>query len=351
MSERETRVVTLTSYANGTAITEANFGIETRKLPELSEGQLLLQTLVLSPEPYMRGRMTGLDTFYIPQLRLNETITGFGVARVIASKNPRYEAGQVVHGVIEWAEYSVWSGGDKTGLSFVASGDDSGLKAISIYAKPYARALDVIGDTGMTAYFGVTEVIKPMPNETVVISSAAGSVGSIAGQIAKIRGATVVGITGSDEKCRAIVEKLGFDAAVNYKSATFAEDLRAATKKAPDVYIDNVGGSVSQTVMLQMNWPGRVLEIGQISTYDDEGGGWKMDLRPIHDNCLQFNGYHPFRFIDYFPGAKAQLGHWLETGRIKALDTVYHGIENAPKAFAGLLRGANTGKMLIQLAD
>ena len=351
MSERETRVVTLKSYANGTAITEANFGIETRTLPAITDGQYLLQTLELSPEPYMRGRMTGVDNFYLPQLPLNQAVSGFGVARVIESKHPRYKGGEVVYGMIDWAEHAIWSGGDNSNLSIVAGGDDSGLRPISIYAKPFARALDVLGVTGLTAYFGVTEVIKPMPNETVVISSAAGSVGSIAGQIAKIRGAKVVGIAGSEEKCRVLTEKLGFDAAISYKSATFSEDLRAATGKAPDVYIDNVGGSVSQTVMLQMNWPGRVLEIGQISTYDDEGGGWKMDLRPIHDNCLQFNGYHPLRFVDYFPGALAQLGHWLDTGRIKALDTVLNGIENAPKAFAGMLRGANTGKMLVHLAD
>ena len=351
VSDRATRVVVLKKYANGTAITESHFGIEPRPLPELAEGEILLETLDLSPDPYMRGRMMGLDNFYLPQLPLNEVIRGFGVARVISSGNPEYKPGEIVYGIVEWAERSVWNGRHKNDLSAVVGGDGSGLKPISAYARPYARALDVVGITGITAYFAVTEIAKPRPGETTLISSAAGSVGSIAGQIAKLRGSRVIGLAGSDEKCRVLTERLGFDAALNYKSSSLEAQLREVMPKGPDIYIDNVGGALSQTIMLQMRWPARVVDIGQISTYDDEGGGWTVDLRPIHNNCLQLNGYHPLIFVDYFPAALAQLGHWLETGKIVALDTVVNGIENAPKAFTGLFRGANVGKMIVHVAD
>ena len=295
--------------------------------------------------------MTGLDNFYLPQLALNETIRGFGVARVLGSANPEYRPGDVVYGIVEWAEHSVWNSRNKTDLSVVVGGDGSGLKPISPHAKPYARALDVVGITGITAYFAVTEVAKPRPGETTLISSAAGSVGSIAGQIAKLRGSRVIGLAGSDEKCRVLTERLGFDAALNYKSPSLQAELGRTMPRGPDLYIDNVGGALSQTVMSQMRWPARVVDIGQISTYDDEGGGWTVDLRPIHNNCLQLNGYHPLIFVDYFPAALAQLGHWLQSGRIVALDTVVRGIENAPKGFTGLFRGANVGKMIVHVAD
>jgi NADPH-dependent curcumin reductase CurA len=349
--DQSTRVVVLKNYANGKTITESDFGIERRALPELSKGAVLLETLELSPDPYMRGRMMGIDNFYLPQLKLNEVISGFGVARVLASKIPEYQPGQIVYGIIDWADRSVWDGSNKTDLSYVVGGGGSGLIPISPYAKPYARALDVVGITGITAYFAVTEVAKPQPWETMLISSAAGSVGSIAGQIAKLRGARVIGLAGSDEKCRALTERLGFDAALNYKSASLETQLRHLMPKGPDVYVDNVGGSLSQMIMSQMRWPARIVEIGQISTYDDVGGGWITDVRPIHNNCLQFTGYHPGIFLDYFPSAVAQLGHWLETGRMIALNTVVNGIDNAPKAFTGLFRGDNVGKMLLHVAD
>jgi NADPH-dependent curcumin reductase CurA len=351
MSDRFTQAVVLKKYANGTAVTEANFSIETKPLPDISDGEVLLETLELSPDPYMRGRMTGLDNFYLPQLQLNETIRGFGVARVLKSRHPDYKSGQILYGTIEWADRSIWSGSDNTHLSVVVGGGGSGLQPISPYAKPYARALDVVGITGITAYFGITEFAKPQPGETILISSAAGSVGSIAGQIAKLRGARVVGLAGSNEKCRVLTERLGFDAALNYKSDDLEAQLQASMPNGPDVYVDHVGGQISQMVMSQMRWPARILEIGQISTYDDEGGGWTMDIRPIHNNCLQWTGYQPLIFVDYFPGALAQLGHWLQTGKIVALDTVFNGIENGPKAFTGLFRGDNVGKMIVHVAD
>jgi NADPH-dependent curcumin reductase CurA len=347
----DTRIIVLNGYANGTAIEESHFGIQKRSLPGLADGEILLETLELSPDPYMRGRMTGVDTFYLPQLVVGEVILGFGVARVLESKHSAYPVGQVVYGMIEWADRSIWNGNDGSSLSTVVGGGGSGLTPIHPDATPYARALDVIGITGLTAYFCITEFAKPQPHETVLISSAAGSVGSISGQLAKLRGSRVIGLAGSDEKCRVLTERLGFDAALNYKSPTLEADLRELMPNGPDLYLDHVGGSLSQMIMFQMRWPARVVEIGQISTYNDVGGGWTLDVRPIHNNCLQFTGYQPLFFVDQFPGALAQLGHWLKTGRIVALDTVFNGLENAPKAFIGLLRGENVGKMVVHLAD
>lgn len=349
MSNNTTRVIILKSYANGTAITESNFSLENRELPEISDGEVFLQTLELSPEPYMRGRMTGEANYYVPQLPLNQVISGFGVARVLGSKHPAFEPGQVVYGVVEWADRWIWKAGKDPFQTGVVGG--LGLVPISPYAQPYARALDVVGVTGMTAYFAITQVARPGPRETMLISSAAGSVGSIAGQIAKIHGTRVVGLAGSDEKCRVLTEKLGFDAALNYKSATLEQQLKELIPGGPDIYVDNVGGALSQMIMYQMHWPARVVEIGQISTYDDPDGGWTMDIRPLHKNGLQFTGYNPLIFHEYAASAAVQLGEWVRTGKIIALETVVNGVENATKALMGLFKGDNIGKMIVHVAD
>jgi NADPH-dependent curcumin reductase CurA len=339
-----TRFVVLNSYANGTALSESHFSIESKVLAPLAEGEVLLQTLVLSPDPYMRGRMTGVDNFFLPQFELRAPLVGFGVARVVESRNPDYEAGQIVHGSMEWAQMSKLGGkADLAGLGSVQPVDPQ--------AKPYRRALDVLGITGLTAYFGALDVAQPRRGETMLISGAAGSIGSIVGQIAKIRGARVIGLAGSDSKCAVLQDKLGFDAALNYRSATLEGQLRELMPIGPDIYYDNVGGALSQMVMKQMQRPARVIECGQISTYDEQGGGWTVDIRPIHGQGLRWEGFTPLQFLEFFPGALAQLGHWLRNGKLIALETVIDGFENAPRSLAGLFRGDNLGKMLLQVAD
>ena len=351
MAERSVRVVVLKSHARETPVTESNFGVETRSLPGLANGEILLQTLELSPDPYMRGRMTGLES-YLPKLPLNEPIQGFGVARVVESRHSAYQPGQVLLGVIDWSDYSLWrEGKDQTGLSQGIGVDSNRLLPVSPYAVPYARALDVVGMTGITAHLAMMEVAKPQPGETVVISAAAGSVGSIAGQIAKLCGARVIGIAGTEEKCGLLIGRLGFDAALNYKSRTLASDLRDLVPKGADVYVDNVGGALGQMVMSQMSWPARIVQIGQISTYGDKSGWTPEAVHPVHDSRLAPVRFHATMFSDRIPGALTQLGLWLEEGKVIGLDTVYDGIENAPKAFIGLMQGENIGKMRIHLAD
>ena len=343
MSNHTTRFVVLNDYANGVALNESHFSLQSKTLAPLAEGEVLLQTLVLSPDPYMRGRMTGVENFFLPQFELRVPLIGFGVARILESKNPEFQPGQIVHGSIEWAERSTWGG---EGL--VASLGKPEI--IDPQLKPYRRALDVLGITGLTAYFGALEVARPRRGETMLISGAAGSIGSIVGQIAKIRGARVIGIAGSEDKC-AVLKDLGFDATLNYRSASLEGQLRELMPFGPDIYYDNVGGALTQTVMNQMQRPGRVIECGQISTYDQQGGGWNLDIRPIHGNGLSWEGFTPLQFVEFFPGALAQLGYWLRSGKVKALETVIEGFENAPRSLAGLFRGENIGKMLLHVAD
>jgi NADPH-dependent curcumin reductase CurA len=344
MSDRTTRFVILDSYANGVALSESHFSLQSKTLAPLAEGEVLLQTLVLSPDPYMRGRMTGVENFFLPQFELRVPLVGFGVDRILESKNPAYRPGQLVHGSLEWAERSTWGGEGR--IASLGS-----LEILDPQLKPHRRALDVLGITGLTAYFGALEVARPRRGETMLISGAAGSIGSIVGQIAKIRGARVIGLAGSERKCAVLKDQLGFDAALIYRSASLESQLRELMPFGPDVYYDNVGGALTQTVMKQMQRPGRVIECGQISTYDEQGGGWTVDIRPIHGQGLRWEGFTPLQFLEFFPGALAQLGHWLRNGKLIALETVIDGFENAPRSLAGLFRGDNLGKMLLQVAD
>jgi NADPH-dependent curcumin reductase CurA len=344
VNNRTTRFVVLNSYANGTALSESHFSLESKTLAPLGEGEVLLQTLALSPDPYMRGRMTGVENFFLPQFELRVPLVGFGVARILESRNPVYPVGQIVHGSIEWAQMSNWGAN-----LYVAS--LGSLELLDPQIKPHRRALDVLGITGLTAYFGALEVARPRRGETMLISGAAGSIGSIVGQIAKIRGARVIGLAGSDQKCAVLKEQLGFDTALNYRSASLERQLRELMPTGPDIYFDNVGGALTQMVMWQMQRPARVIECGQISTYDQDGGGWTLDIRPIHGQGLSWEGFTPVQFQEFFPGALAQLNYWLRSGKVIALETVISGFENAPRSLAGLFRGDNLGKMLLHVAD
>jgi NADPH-dependent curcumin reductase CurA len=346
VTNRTTRCVVLNSYANGTALTESHFSLQSKRLAPPAEGEVLLQTLALSPDPYMRGRMTGVENFFLPQFELRVPLVGFGVARILESNNRAYQPGQIVHGTIEWAELSKWGAGSQ-----LVAGLGS-LEILDPQLKPHRRALDVLGITGLTAYFGALEVARPRRGESMLISGAAGSIGSIVGQIAKkVRGARVIGLAGSDRKCAVLTEQLGFDAALNYRSTTLEQQLRELMGTGPDVYFDNVGGDLTQMVMKQMQRPARVIECGQISTYDQQGGGWTLDIRPIHGQGLSWEGFTPVQFVEFFPAALAQLGHWLRNGKLIALETVINGFENAPQSLAGLFRGDNIGKMLLHVAD
>jgi NADPH-dependent curcumin reductase CurA len=347
-----TRVVTLTSHANGRAVEPADFTIVEQDLPEIEDGQARLRTVALSVDPALRVQLTGLDDF-VPSLPLGSPIYSTGVARVLDSRIPGLVAGDVVTGVLAWAEEWVWRpvAEHALGEALLAKVHPLGstLEKIGESVRPVSRALGVLGVSGITAYFGMLEVGRPLPHETVLVSGAAGSIGSLAGQIAKLQGARVIGLAGSAEKRRVLVERLGFDAALDYRAENFADQLTELLPDGPDLYFDNVGGAVSNTVMWAMRRGSRVVECGQISTYDDPGGGWTVDVRPIHANGLRFESFTTFHFQRFIPAALAQLSSWLDTGQLHALETRLDGLDSAPSAITRMFRGENTGKMVIAL--
>ena len=210
--------------------------------------------------------------------------------------------------------------------------------------------LGVLGANGLTAFFGVLAVARPQAGETILISSAAGGVGSVAGQIAKICGARVIGLCGSPAKCLVLTEQLGFHAALSYRSPDWEAQLRDILPNGPDIYFDNVGGRLSQAIMATMRRPARVIECGQISTYDDADGGWQVDIRPIHRQGLRFEGFTPALFTEFEPAAVAQLSHWIETGKLTVLESEYRGLGSAPSALIDVLHGGNVGKGFVTLA-
>lgn len=263
------RRIVLIEYANGVNPTEKNFELQNCEIPSLSEKEVLLKTLYLSVDPYMRGCMTGVEGYYYPQFPLGDAIVSNGVAQVVESKHPLFQPGDLVEGLMAWQDFCV-----SNGVGELSEG--KGLRQVNPNIKKLSHAVGILGMPGMNAYFGILEVARPKRGETVLISGAAGAIGSAAGQIAKLLGARVIGLAGSEEKIQ-MLQEIGFDSALNYKSPQLSEEIKAACPERPDVYFDNVGGQTSQTVMWTMRHPARVIECGQISTYDDPDGGWLVN--------------------------------------------------------------------------
>jgi NADPH-dependent curcumin reductase CurA len=329
----------------GDALREEHFELRETALRPLADGEVLLETVCLSVDPYLRGCMTGMTNYYIPQLDLRAPIHSLGVARVLDSRLPGYAAGELVVGSIDWSARSILSARTIAERP-VGRGT---LRRLTPAEDHPSRYLGVLGITGITAFFGIVGAAKPRRGETMVVSAAAGAVGSVAGQIAKILGARVIGLASSPDKRSVLVDRLGFDAALDYRSPALAQDVLKLVPDGPDIYFDNVGGAVSQAIMSTMRRPARVIECGQISSYDDQNGGWTVDIRPIHQHGLQFESFTPSHFSEFEPAAMAQLEHWLDTGRLVALETVHHGIESVPAAMLELFRGGNIGKTVVLL--
>jgi NADPH-dependent curcumin reductase CurA len=338
------RTVVLASYSRGAPIEETDFEIRSGDEPEIRDGEVLLATIALSVDPYLRSCMVGVDNFFLPQFELGQPIYSAGVARVLRSRLTGYDVGDLLSGTIDWADRSVWSPSGRM------IGPDATLRPVGPGVRKPSHALGALGLNGLTAFFGVLAVARPRRGETFLVSGAAGGVGSIAGQIAKIAGARVIGLAGTQEKRALLVERLGFDAALDYRSKELADELFALVPDGVDVYFDNVGGELSQTVMRTMTYPARVVECGQIATYDEEDGGWRVDIRPIHGGSLRFQSFTPVPFMEYAPGALAQLAHWMDTGKLVIIETEHTGLESAPRALVDLFRGGNIGKAVVQVA-
>jgi NADPH-dependent curcumin reductase CurA len=314
---------------------EINFEIVQSTMPEAGEGEVLRRTIYLSLDPYMRGRMSTAKSYAEPA-KLDEPMVGSTISEVIESRNPRFRAGDFVLGLDGWQCYGVCSG--------------KGLRKLDPAEAPISYAVGVLGMPGLTAYVGLLDIGRPKEGETVVVSAAAGAVGSIAGQIAKIKGCRVVGTAGTDEKCAYVVNDLGFDACINYKREDLSAALKAACPGGIDVYFDNVGGAVLQAVLKRINVHARIPLIGLISQYNDAKPSPGPNLGSVLSNRALIQGMIIFDHFDRMPDFLRDMSQWLREGRVRYREDIVQGLENAPRAFIGLLQGENIGKRVVQVA-
>lgn len=317
--------------------TNDDFKFVEKEIPTPGENEVLLKTLYLSVDPYMRGRMRDTKS-YIPPFELNQALVGGVLAEVVESRSDLFEKGDIVSNNLSWAEYNV--------------ANAAKLQKVDSTAASITAHLSVLGLTGLTAYFGLLDIAKPQAGETVVVSGAAGAVGSIVGQLAKIKGARAVGIAGSDDKIDYLINELGFDAAVNYKKDSFKEDLIAVLPDGVDVYFDNVGGNISDAVMNELNKHARVTVCGAISSYNSVDGdiGPRIQGQFIKTSAMM-KGFTLGDYAKDLPTGVAALTQWLQDGKLKYDETIVEGFENTPEAFFGLFKGTNLGKQLVKVAD
>lgn len=316
----------------------SDFTLVDSDLPEPSEGQVLLKTLYLSVDPYMRGRMNAGESYAAP-VEVGQVMEGGGVGQVVESRHTAFTVGDYVLGSIGWQEY--------------AALDGKRLRKLDPALAPVSTALGVLGMPGLTAYFGLLAICDPQPGETVVVSGAAGAVGSLVGQIAKIRGCHVVGIAGTDAKVEYLVKELGFDAGFNYKTTkNYEARLGELCPKGVDVYFDNVGGAITDTVFRVLNTFARVSVCGQISQYNltaMEQGPRLLSL--VLTKQVRVEGFIVSRFTNRAQEGISQLAQWLRNGQITYREDVTEGFEQMPDAFFSMLKGGNTGKQVVKVSD
>lgn len=310
-----------------------NFRLETLPMPVIGDGQVLVRNHYLSLDPYMRGRMSDAKSYAAPQL-LDETMIGGTVGEVIASHNPKFAAGDFVVGMFGWSEI---------GLS-----DGALLRKVDTKVIPASAYLGAVGMPGMTAWYGFNHIIQARPGETVVVSAASGAVGSVVGQLAKLRGCRVVGIAGGADKCAYVVNELGFDACVDYKAGRLEADLAAATPDGVDGIFENVGGAVFDAALGRTNAFARVALCGMIAGYNGEEVAIR-NARLLLTNRLTTRGFIVTEHLDLWPQGLAELGGLVATGKLKYRESVAQGVAAAPAALIGLLKGKNFGKQLVKL--
>jgi NADPH-dependent curcumin reductase CurA len=339
MSNSANRRIVLASRPSG-APTSANFRFETEAVPVPAEGQILLRTVYLSLDPYMRGRMSDAPS-YAPPVEVGGVMVGSTVSRVEASRHPSFAVGDWVLSQSGWQEYAL--------------SDGKGVFKLGAQLDHPSYALGVLGMPGFTAYMGLLEIGQPKAGETVVVAAATGAVGSVVGQIAKLKGCRVVGVAGGAEKCRYAVEELGFDACIDHRDPALKELLAKACPKGIDVYFENVGGVVFEAVLPLLNTHARIPLCGMIAHYNDS------ELPSGPDRTAQVMGTFLKRrvrvqgfiiFDDYgshFGDFQIQMSAWFAAGKIKYREDVVDGLEHAPEAFIGLLEGKNFGKLVVRV--
>ena len=316
--------------------TEADFRVEEAPVAEPGPGQVLVRVVYLSLDPYMRGRMRDAASYAAP-VGIGEVMAGGTVGEVVKSNAPTFKPGDIVEDRLGWQEYAVGNAGS--------------LRKIDPALAPISTANGVLGMPGMTAYFGLFDVGQPKPGETIVVSAASGAVGQVVGQLAKIAGCRAVGIAGGPQKCAFVKDTLGFDACIDYKAAgDLATAVKAACPNGVDVYFDNVGGRVSDAVFLNLNFFARVSLCGSISQYNAASPEMGPRLLGLFvGRRVNMRGFIVSDFVAKWPAALRQMGEWVRAGRIKYKEDIVQGLDKAPRAFIGLLRGENFGKLQVQL--
>lgn len=332
------RRIVLASRPHGEP-TPAHFRMEEARVPTPREGEILLRTRWLSLDPYMRGRMSAAKSYAQP-VAIGEPMVGGTVSEVVQSNNPDYAVGELVSAYGGWQDYAI---SDGRGLHRLPPG------------LPPTTALGILGMPGMTAYTGLLTIGRPKAGETVVVAAAAGPVGSLVGQIAHLKGARAVGIAGGPDKCRYLTETLGFDAALDHRADDFADALAAACPKGIDVYFENVGGAVFEAVLPLLNDFARVPVCGLVSGYNATelpAGPDRLPtlMRTILTKRLHLQGFIVWDFADQQEAFVRDVGGWLAEGKVRHREDVVEGLERAPEAFIGMLRGRNFGKLVVHVA-
>jgi NADPH-dependent curcumin reductase len=342
MSQRKdvNRRIVLQSRPAGSPVAD-NFRLEQTPVPAAAAGQLLLRTIYLSLDPYMRGRMSDAPS-YAPPVALGEPMVGGTVSRVESSRHPDFKAGDLVLSYCGWQDYAL--------------SDGSGLTKLGADLPHPSFALGVLGMPSFTAYMGLLDIGKPKVGETVVVAAATGAVGSVVGQIAKLNGCRMVGIAGGAEKTGYAVRELGFDACIDHKGPGLAAELSAACPKGIDVYFESVGGAVFDAVLPLLNVKARVPVCGLIAHYNDSKPPEGPDrlpllMRTVLTRRIKMQGFiitedYPHRFGEFYQNMSA----WVKDGKVKFKEEIVDGLENAPRAFMGLLTGENFGKLVVRVA-
>ena len=330
------REIHLNAYPEGWP-NDDTFRLVETTIPEPGDGEFLVHNLYMSVDPYMRGRMRDVKS-YVPPFQPGHVLDGGSVGRVVKSNHPDFKPGDHVVGAQGWREYY--------------TSDGTGQRKVDPSLAPLSTYLGVLGMPGLTAYVGLLDIGRPKQGETLMVSAAAGAVGSVVGQIGKIKGCRVVGSAGSAEKVEHLTSDLGFDAAFNYKEVDLHESLSRTCPDGIDIYFENVGGEMLEAVLPRMRPHGRIPVCGMISQYNNtEPAPGPKTIISIIPNRLLLQGFIVSDSFDRLPEFTRDMAGWIQEGKIKYDETILDGIESAPRAFIGMLKGENTGKMLVKLAE
>lgn len=323
------------------ALRADDFELDTAAVPEVGEGEVLVRTLAFTIGAGQRAGLQG-SAGYAGAPVAGRVMEGAGVGQVVHSRSGAVAEGDLVRGPLGWQEYACMRA---ELLESVASGASAASADPAIHLGP-------LGINGITAYFGLLDVGRPRAGETVLVSAAAGSVGHLVGQIAALQGARVVGVAGSDAKCSLLTDELGFAAAVNHRSATFRDELKAATPDRIDVYFDNVGGAVLGSALFRMNLHGRIVCCGAVSAYDTSNPDPSPRGIPglLVNNRVRMEGFLVFDYEDRYGEARAQMSEWISSGRLTPRSTVFEGLQSAGHAFVELLAGNTVGTTIVRVA-